>query len=419
MTKTFEKYEANGVSKQFSFSFPYLHPEDVYVDVDGFTVPFDYLSANIIKLQNIPAKGSIVRIQRITPADRPAYDFQLGAPFLPRFIDENFTQTIYAIQEALDAANLATDLVDDLLKSSVGKLDINNQTGENYTLQLKDTGDFIRMDNPGTNRVIVPPFASVEFAPGSIVLVRQVGPGSTRILGASGVTIHAPNGILEISAKDFGIALVNVAENEWDMINTLGSASLADLEAVSAEIDIRLDQIYAEILSNNPTFVVDFDSLIRKVEAATEQNEDLEQQILAAVESALIAVRQRISALEQTAIAHATRLDDLEVANAIPPGNMSTDGFQELPGGLLLQWLTVPFGSLETSDVTIERNFPKEFPNACLQVILSGSAFKQSKNTRDNLGAWIDSFTKSRFTIIQKGTKEPNTGDWRVLAIGY
>lgn len=418
MSNTFVKYEANGVSKQFSFTFPYLHQDDIYVDVNSLPVPFNFLTENIVVLQDVPNAGDVVRIQRITPADRPAYEFQLGAPFLPRFIDENFTQSIYAIQEALDAANAVQGTIEELLKSNIGKLAINNQTGENYTLQLKDTGDFIRMDNPGVNRVIVPPFASVEFAPGSIVLVRQIGAGSTRVMGASGVTVNAPNGVLDISAKDFGMALVNVAEDEWDLINTLGSASEADLDALSAEFDLRMDEIYSEILSADPTFVVNFDSLIRKVEAATEQNEDLEQQILAAVESKLVALRLRVTALEQESITQSGRIDDLE-AGLAAPGLMDTDGYQVLPGGLMLQWATVPFGSLSVTDESRTRAFPKPFPNACLQVILSDTAFKQTKNARTWIGAYIDSFDKVEFTIQQYGTKDPNSGDWRIFAVGY
>lgn len=419
MAQTYETYEANGASRQFSFAFPYLHEDDVYVSVDDELVSFEYLSANIIQLPEPPEEGATVRIQRITPADRPSYDFQLGAPFLPRFIDTNFTQSIYAIQEALDAANLATDIVEELLKGNVGKLTINDQTGVDYTLKLEDTGNFIRMDNSAVNRVTVPLNESVEFALGSIVLVRQIGSGSTRIVGSTGVTLNAPSGMQDVTARNFGVALVKVAEDEWDIINSVGNASTLDLDALSMEIDLRLDEIYAEMLSNDPTFVVNFDSLIRKVEAARYQNEDLEGQILGAVASALETIRQRVSSLENTAILHGSRLDDLELNTETPPGIMDTDGMQRLPGGLVLQWATIPFGSLSTSDVTIERNFPEPFPNACLQVILSDTAFKQTKNARTWLGAYVDSFTKARVTIKQYGDKDPDSGDWRIFAIGH
>lgn len=441
MTKTFEKYVANGVSKQFSFAFPYLHRDDVFVDVDNITVAFTFLSYNIIQLADVPAAGAEVRIQRITPADRPAYDFQLGAPFLPRYIDENFTQAMYAIQEALDAANVAgdrvegvaqaiadlEDLYDDLMNSqlNINTLDVNNQVGVEYTLSLDNEGDFIRMDNPGENRLIVPPNSSVDFALGTIVLVRQVGAGDTRIVPAGGVVVNAPQGVYNISSKDFGVALVKVGTDEWDMISTIGSAGAADLQLLASEIDNRLQDLFTEVLSADPTFVVNFDHMLRQIDIALATASDIEATVLSRVQAALSSMEGRVTsneqgvqALEQTTIQHNSRLDAVELATAFTPGQYSASGgYQELPGGLLIQWG-------RTTDVPNKQGksvvFPKEFPTACMSVSL----------TTPGYGAYVqesmfvlNSFTNTGFNTTLnyvgdgKGSNPTLNGYW--IAIGH
>lgn len=95
-------WAGDGSTTQFSFSFPYQSPADVYVEVDSTIVPTVFVTSHTVQITPAPAFGSEVLIYRSTPAITMANDFQLGAPFLPSNIDENFEQTLFALQEALD-----------------------------------------------------------------------------------------------------------------------------------------------------------------------------------------------------------------------------------------------------------------------------------------------------------------------------
>ena len=99
---TFDIRTGDGTSTLFSFDFPYLQQADVYVEVDEVPVSFVFSTGNTVELSEAPALGASVYLYRDTPAATTAYDFQLGAPFLPAFIDENFSQLLYAVQEGID-----------------------------------------------------------------------------------------------------------------------------------------------------------------------------------------------------------------------------------------------------------------------------------------------------------------------------
>ena len=99
---TFDIRTGDGTSTLFSFDFPYLQQADVYVEVDEVPVGFVFSTGSTVELSEAPALGASVYLYRDTPAATTAYDFQLGAPFLPAFIDENFNQLLYAVQEGID-----------------------------------------------------------------------------------------------------------------------------------------------------------------------------------------------------------------------------------------------------------------------------------------------------------------------------
>ena len=108
-----------------------------------------------------------------------------------------------------------------------------------------------------------------------------------------------------------------------------------------------------------------------------------------------------------------TRLAD---ANKGANQQLTVNGFQKHPGGLIDQWAT---GSGVTSQVTQEIVFPTPFPNACLNVIVS----PRSANFSDAQNAWfiVRSFTAtSVFVQAQSPTAtwtEPLIPDIR--AVGY
>lgn len=91
----------NGVETVFGFNWPYLLPRDLLVTVNGLPVPTVLASTNQVAIVPAPAALAIVRIYRSTPAQNPTYLFATGIPMLPKYIDGNNKQLLYALQEGL------------------------------------------------------------------------------------------------------------------------------------------------------------------------------------------------------------------------------------------------------------------------------------------------------------------------------
>ena len=111
---------------EFTIPFPFLSRAEVFVTVDGAQSAFTWINDGLIQLPEIPELGAIVRRYRSTAAYVPLHQFSQGVPFLPRYVDRDFTQTLYAVQEsvndtagtaalALDTAELALDTAQDAL----------------------------------------------------------------------------------------------------------------------------------------------------------------------------------------------------------------------------------------------------------------------------------------------------------------
>ena len=102
-----------GVETVFGFNWPYLLPRDLLVTLNGTPVPTVLASSNQVVVTPAPAAGTIVRIFRNTPAQNPTYLFASGIPMLPRYIDGNNKQLLYALQEGLLEFQYARDRADD------------------------------------------------------------------------------------------------------------------------------------------------------------------------------------------------------------------------------------------------------------------------------------------------------------------
>ena len=101
---TEDVYEGDGVTAVFQFHFPFLYASDVFVSVDGVNVSFTILPGSIAQVQTTvpPAAGTVVKVYRSTLAYVPEHLFARGVPFLPRYVDENNRQLLYAAQEAIN-----------------------------------------------------------------------------------------------------------------------------------------------------------------------------------------------------------------------------------------------------------------------------------------------------------------------------
>lgn len=89
---------------------------------------------------------------------------------------------------------------------------INTQTGMTYTLSITDAFSAVRMNNAAANTLTIPPASTVNFALGTIIMVRQVGVGTTTVSPGAGVTI---NGSVSFSQNTTGY-YQKVGADEWD-----------------------------------------------------------------------------------------------------------------------------------------------------------------------------------------------------------
>lgn len=340
------------------------------------------------------------------------------------------------------------------------KLDINDQTGITYTLQLTDEGDFVRMDNPADNSLIVPPDSSVDFEIGTIILVRQVGAGTTTIQPAIGVTINSPFNSYSISEADFGIALVKIAANTWDMIKSFGGVDSSDLVAFTQEFDTRLQGLFNELLSADPTFVVNFDALQNQTNSAIlqiqnefdvlegnvnnsvgnitsafgqmqidfnfiDQQFNIIDQAFAQIQPDFIDIQiafglleGRMNSIENQWTGIDGRMDDIQdsldllnIGAGSFASSLSTNGYQVLPSGLIMQWgkTTLNTGTPSGSRIV---SFPIPFPNSCLNV----SATYAAQMDRDGDSIWVSDLTPTTFNIRQQGDSSRHSY-W--FAVGY
>lgn len=87
---------------EFTIPFPFLSRAEVFVTVDGASVPFTWINDGLVQLSAVPELGAVVRRYRSTAAYVPLHQFSTGVPFLPRYVDRDFKQTLYAVQESVN-----------------------------------------------------------------------------------------------------------------------------------------------------------------------------------------------------------------------------------------------------------------------------------------------------------------------------
>lgn len=123
----------------------------------------------------------------------------------------DFTSEIEtAVQTYLDT-NLQTQVNVAVLDAPVN---VTEETGVSYTLELEDSNTVIQTNNSGANSVTIPPNSSVAFPVGISVGIVQTGAGATTVIAGSGVTILNENGLI-LNAQYAYCNLIKVATNTW------------------------------------------------------------------------------------------------------------------------------------------------------------------------------------------------------------
>ena len=110
-------FDGDGVTKLFDFNYPYQQADEVFVSVGGVNVPYVWAagSTSTVEVTPAPALGTKVRVYRSTEAFAPRHLFAAGTPFLPRYVDENATQMLFALQEGMGDFARVAEVAEDAL----------------------------------------------------------------------------------------------------------------------------------------------------------------------------------------------------------------------------------------------------------------------------------------------------------------
>ena len=93
---------------------------------------------------------------------------------------------------------------------------LNTQTGTAYTTVLADANKLVTLDSTGIT-VTIPAASSVAYPTGSQIHLYQSGTGQATVIGDTGVTVNASNG-LKTRTQYSVTTVIKVAVNSWVMI---------------------------------------------------------------------------------------------------------------------------------------------------------------------------------------------------------
>jgi hypothetical protein len=106
-------YVGDGSTVLYSFTFPYIKEDDVKVSIDGVdTTAYTLANATTVEFTTAPAVDAAILIYRQTQVDDIENVFFPGSAIRAKDLNDNFTQSIYVIQEADDTAEQAKTIAE-------------------------------------------------------------------------------------------------------------------------------------------------------------------------------------------------------------------------------------------------------------------------------------------------------------------
>ncbi|WP_347454074.1 gp53-like domain-containing protein [Acinetobacter thermotolerans] len=96
----------------------------------------------------------------------------------------------------------------------------------------------------------------------------------------------------------------------------------------------------------------------------------------------------------------------------------STNGYQQLPGGLILQWGTVDYSN-NPGQVSRSVSFPLSFPNACLNVTATRKMNSATNQGQGSVLCVSSTRTSALFSLVHQQGGNIDLGGFTWFAIGY
>ena len=102
-------YVGNGSTVLYSFTFPYIETTDLRVSLDAVeTTSYILANATTIQLNTAPASGVAIKIFRVTADSDLKSVFFPGSAVRARDLNDNFTQSLFVVQEARAVSDTAS-----------------------------------------------------------------------------------------------------------------------------------------------------------------------------------------------------------------------------------------------------------------------------------------------------------------------
>lgn len=226
---------ADGVETVFGFNFPYLVTTDLVVTVNDVVVPTVLASISQVLISPAPADQAVVRIYRNTPAQNPAYQFSGGIPFLPRYVDENNRQLLYAVQEGLLAFTQTVDEAEKVMQRSV-RAPASEITLQELPLAVDRAGKILGFNDMGQPIAFVP--AEGDGTNLGLALAQAGGSGMVGHKDATPVGYPMPDPFAVRTVKD---ALQDM-KCLSDFAGFVGDGINDDSDAFEAAVDWQQNQ---------------------------------------------------------------------------------------------------------------------------------------------------------------------------------
>jgi hypothetical protein len=112
-------YEGDGTTVLYSFTFPYIEIADVKVKLDDVaTTEYIFANATTIQFNTAPAQGTSIYIYRDTDDTDLKAVFFPGSAIRARDLNDDFTQTLYVVQEATINVGGAVDAATEAIETA-------------------------------------------------------------------------------------------------------------------------------------------------------------------------------------------------------------------------------------------------------------------------------------------------------------
>jgi hypothetical protein len=234
MALTYVQYTGDGVTKQYTLSFPYLSKDHVYVRVNSENKTFTWLNDSTVVLDDAPASGASIMIYRNTPKDDYLVKFKAGTGFREQDLNMMTTQVFYVVQETMENVD-----VEDLYMWRTEALDAKNTavSAKNEAVSAKDIVVGLASDLSEARDVVVEARDIVTTARDETVTAKGAA------VTAAGEALSSR--LIASEAASTAMSSADIATTK--ALEAISAAGIASEKAQEASADAQLAEASAQL----------------------------------------------------------------------------------------------------------------------------------------------------------------------------